>query len=88
MCSLANGTLAQILFTVLLICEIGGNNYEILFYVLPSLEKDLILGITFIKVFRVIIDFVSGIVTISQYLTGHLGTIEIKLALVWRQWVK
>ena len=70
MCSLANGTLAQILFTVLLICEIGGNNYEILFYVLPSLEKDLILGITFIKVFRVIIDFVSGIVTISHRSSG------------------
>ena len=70
MCSLANGTLAHILFSVLLICEIGGNNYKILFYVLPSLEKNLILGITFIKVFRVIIDFVSGIVTISHRSSG------------------
>ena len=70
MCSLANGTLAQILFSVLLICEIGGNNYKILFYVLPSLEKDLILSITFIKVFRVIIDFESGIVTISHRSSG------------------
>ena len=70
MCSLANGTLTQILFSVLLICEIGGNNYKIQFYVLPSLEKDLILGITFIKVFRVIIDFVSGIVTISHRSSG------------------
>ena len=70
MCSLANGTLTQILFSVLLICEIGGNNYKILFYVLLSLEKDLTLGITFIKVFRVIIDFVSGIVTISHRSSG------------------
>ena len=70
MCSLANGTLAQILFSVLLICEIGGNNYKILFYVLPSLEKDFILSITFIKAFRVIINFVSGIVTISHRSSG------------------
>ena len=57
-------------YLVLLICEIGGNNYKILFYVLPSLEKDLILGITFIIGFRVIIDFVSGIVTISHRSSG------------------
>ena len=65
-----NVTLAQILFSVLLICEIGGNNYKILFYVLPSLEKDLILGINFMKAFGVIIDFVSRIVTIAQRLSG------------------
>ena len=70
-CSLANGTLAQILFSVLLICEIGGNNYKILFYVLPSLEKDLILGLNFMKAFGVVIDFVSGIVTISHRSSGN-----------------